>query len=206
MSNPQKGLVTFCRILALLFNRATICHSSKIRRKLIWSLLAVNERFGLLRFTSVLRASNSSRDSRDLVLLEPNRKGVDSVAYKDLVAIVVDDYATMRRIIKNILKNLHFKEIIEAENGLEALRLLESNKVDLIVSGWDMPTMTGLELLKRVRADERLKRLPFLMVSAKAQKENIIEAIQAKVSNYVLKPFSPAAFAEKLAKIIPQGQ
>ncbi|MGA2225568.1 MAG: response regulator [Syntrophobacteraceae bacterium] len=128
------------------------------------------------------------------------------MAYKDLVAIVVDDYATMRRIIKNILKNLHFKEIIEAENGLEALRLLESNKVDLIVSGWDMPTMTGLELLKRVRADERLKRLPFLMVSAKAQKENIIEAIQAKVSNYVLKPFSPAAFAEKLAKIIPQGQ
>ena len=128
------------------------------------------------------------------------------MAYKDLVAIVVDDYATMRRIIKNILKNLHFKEIIEAENGLEALRLLESNKVDLIVSGWDMPTMTGLELLKRVRADERLKRLPFLMVSAKAQKENIIEATQAKVSNYVLKPFSPAVFAEKLAKIIPQGQ
>ena len=127
------------------------------------------------------------------------------MAYKDLVAIVVDDFATMRRIIKNILKDLQFKEIIEAENGAEALKLLKSIKVDLIVSDWNMPTMTGLELLKRVRADERLKSLPFLMVTAEAQKENIIEAVQAKVSNYVVKPFSPAVFAEKLAKIIPLG-
>ena len=128
------------------------------------------------------------------------------MAYKDLVAMVVDDFSTMRRIVRKILKDLQFRDIIEAENGLAALRLLESNKVDLIVSDWNMPTMTGLELLKRVRTDERLKGVPFLMVSAKAQKENIIEAIQAKVSNYVLKPFSPAAFAEKLAKIIPRGQ
>jgi two-component system chemotaxis response regulator CheY len=128
------------------------------------------------------------------------------VAYKDLVAIVVDDFSTMRRIVRKILKDLQFQEIIEAENGVEALRLLESNKVDLIVSDWNMPTMTGLELLKRVRADERFKGLPFLMVTAEAQKENIIEAIQAKVSNYVVKPFSPAVFTEKLVKIIPQGQ
>jgi len=128
------------------------------------------------------------------------------VAYKDLVAMVVDDFSTMRRIVRKILKDLQFRDIIEAENGLAALRLLESNKVDLIVSDWNMPTMTGLELLKRVRADERLKGVPFLMVTAEAQKENIIEAIQAKVSNYVVKPFSPAAFAEKLAKIIPRGQ
>jgi len=128
------------------------------------------------------------------------------VAYKDLVAMVVDDFSTMRRIVRKILKDLQFRDIIEAENGLAALRLLESNKVDLIVSDWNMPTMTGLELLKRVRADERLKGVPFLMVTAEAQKENIIEALQAKVSNYVVKPFSPAVFAEKLAKVIPQGQ
>ena len=127
------------------------------------------------------------------------------MAYKDLVAMVVDDFSTMRRIVRKILKDLQFRDIIEAENGLAALRLLESNKVDLIVSDWNMPMMTGLELLKRVRADERLKGLPFLMVTAEAQKENIIEAIQAKVSNYVIKPFSAAVLAEKLAKILPQG-
>ena len=127
------------------------------------------------------------------------------MAYKDLVAMVVDDFSTMRSIVRKILKDLQFREVIEAENGLAALRLLESNKVDLIVSDWNMPTMTGLELLKRVRADERLKGLPFMMVTAEAQKENIIEAIQAKVSNYVIKPFSAAVLAEKLAKILPQG-
>ena len=128
------------------------------------------------------------------------------MAYKDLIAVVVDDFSTMRRIVRKILKDLQFQEVIEAENGAEALKLLQTNKVDLIVSDWNMPTMTGLELLKRVRADERLKGLPFLMVTAEAQKENIIEAVQAKVSNYVIKPFSPAVFAEKLATIIPQGQ
>ncbi|MGO9019471.1 MAG: response regulator [Syntrophobacteraceae bacterium] len=127
------------------------------------------------------------------------------MAYKDMVAMVVDDFSTMRRIVRKILKDLQFKEIFEAENGAEALKLLETTKVDLIVSDWNMPTMTGLELLKRVRADKRLQGLPFMMVTAEAQKANIIEAIQAKVSNYVVKPFSPEVFAEKLAKIIPQG-
>ncbi|MGA3115129.1 MAG: response regulator [Syntrophobacteraceae bacterium] len=127
------------------------------------------------------------------------------MAYKDMVAMVVDDFSTMRRIVRKILKDLQFKEVFEAENGAEALKLLETTKVDLIVSDWNMPTMTGLELLKRVRADERLQGLPFMMVTAEAQKTNIIEAIQAKVSNYVVKPFSPEVFAEKLAKIIPQG-
>ncbi len=127
------------------------------------------------------------------------------MAYKDMVAMVVDDFSTMRRIVRKILKDLQFKEIFEAENGAEALKLLETTKVDLIVSDWNMPTMTGLELLKRVRADKRLQGLPFMMVTAEAQKANIIEAIQAKVSNYVVKPFTPAALAEKLAKIIPQG-
>ena len=127
------------------------------------------------------------------------------MAYKNLIVMVVDDFSTMRRIIRKILKDLEFKEVIEAENGAEAFELLKTNKVDVIVSDWNMPIMTGLELLKRVRADERLKGIPFLLVTAEAQKENIIEAIQAKVSNYVVKPFTPAALAEKLAKIIPQG-
>jgi two-component system, chemotaxis family, chemotaxis protein CheY len=128
------------------------------------------------------------------------------VAYKDMTVLVVDDFSTMRRIVRKILKDLQFQDVIEAENGAEAFQLLQTTKVDLIVSDWNMPTMTGLELLKRVRADERLKGLPFLLVTAESQKENIIEAIQAKVSNYVVKPFSPAVLAEKLAKIIPQGQ
>ena len=128
------------------------------------------------------------------------------MAYKDMTVLVVDDFSTMRRIVRKILKDLQFQDVIEAENGAEAFQLLQTTKVDLIVSDWNMPTMTGLELLKRVRADERLKGLPFLLVTAESQKENIIEAIQAKVSNYVVKPFSPAVLAEKLAKIIPQGQ
>ena len=127
------------------------------------------------------------------------------MTYKDLIVMVVDDFSTMRRIIRKIMKDLEFKEVIEAENGAEAFELLKTNKVNVIVSDWNMPTMTGLELLKKVRADERFKALPFLLVTAEAQKENIIQAIQAKVSNYVVKPFTPAALAEKLAKIIPQG-
>lgn len=125
--------------------------------------------------------------------------------YKDMVVMVVDDFSTMRRIVKNVLKDLQFKEIVEAENGAEAFKLLKSTKVDLIVSDWNMPVMTGLELLKQVRADDQYKALPFLLVTAEAQKDNIVEAIKAKVSNYVVKPFTPATLAEKIAKVIPQG-
>ncbi len=127
------------------------------------------------------------------------------MSYKDLAVMVVDDFATMRRIVKNILRDMEFKEIFEAENGAEALGLLKANKVDLIVSDWNMPVMTGIELLKQVRADEKYKALPFLLVTAEAQKENIMEAIKAKVSNYIVKPFTPATLAEKIAKIIPQN-
>ena len=127
------------------------------------------------------------------------------MAYQNLVALVVDDFATMRRIIRKILKDLQFQDVLEAENGADALKLLATNKVDLIVSDWNMPVMTGLEFLKRVRADDRLKSLPFLMVTAEAQKENIFEAVQAKVSNYIVKPFTPAILEEKLAKILPRS-
>ncbi|SMC19442.1 two-component system, chemotaxis family, response regulator CheY [Desulfacinum hydrothermale DSM 13146] len=127
------------------------------------------------------------------------------MAYKDMKVLVVDDFATMRRIVKNILRELDFKEIYEAENGAAAVKVLESQDVDLIVSDWNMPKMTGLELLKWVRANDKTKDLPFLMVTAEAQKENVVEAVKAKVSNYIVKPFTAAVLAEKLEKILPQN-
>lgn len=125
------------------------------------------------------------------------------MAYKDMTVLVVDDFSTMRRIVRNILRDLEFKNILEAENGSSALDILNSQEVDLVVSDWNMPKMTGLELLKSVRATDRLKTIPFLMVTAEAQKENIVEAVKAKVSNYIVKPFTAATMAEKLAKILP---
>ena len=126
------------------------------------------------------------------------------MAYKDLTVLIVDDFLTMRRIVRKILRDLDFQNIIEAEDGSAALEVLKTNKVDLIVSDWNMPKMTGLELLKAVRGDEKTKHLPFLMVTAEAQKENIFEAVQAKVSNYIVKPFTAATLEEKLGKIIPK--
>lgn len=116
--------------------------------------------------------------------------------------LVVDDFATMRRILKNILKQLGFTNITEADDGTSALEELKKNNFDLIISDWNMPKMTGLELLKRVRSDDALKEIPFLMVTAEAQKQNVIEAVQAGVSNYVVKPFTAEAISDKLQKIL----
>ncbi len=116
--------------------------------------------------------------------------------------LIVDDFATMRRILKNILKQLGFKNILEADDGTTALEVLGKQDVDLIISDWNMPKMTGLELLKKIRADEKYSKHPFLMVTAEAQKQNVIEAVQAGVSNYVVKPFTAEAISEKLKKII----
>ena len=127
------------------------------------------------------------------------------MAYKDLTALVVDDFSTMRRIVKNILRDLEFKNILEAEDGTAAVNLLKSQKVDVIVSDWNMPKMTGLELLKFVRSDSELKDMPFLMITAESQKENVVEAVKARVSNYIVKPFTAATLGEKLAKIIPDS-
>ncbi|SFM50478.1 response regulator [Thermodesulforhabdus norvegica] len=125
-------------------------------------------------------------------------------SYKDLTVLIVDDFATMRRIIRNILRDLEFKKILEAEDGTAAVDILKTQKVDLIISDWNMPKMTGLELLKWVRSNEDTKDLPFLMVTAEAQKENVIEAVKAKVSNYIVKPFTAQTLAEKLEKILPK--
>lgn len=125
------------------------------------------------------------------------------MAYKDMTVLVVDDFSTMRRIIRNILRELDFKDILEADDGSSAVEILKTQKVDLIVSDWNMPKMTGLDLLKFVRSNEPTKDLPFLMVTAEAQKENIVEAVKAKVSNYIIKPFTAVTLSDKLAKILP---
>lgn len=126
------------------------------------------------------------------------------MAYKDLTVLIVDDFLTMRRIVRKILRDLDFQNIIEAEDGTVAVDVLKNNKIDLIVSDWNMPKMTGLELLKHVRSQDETKDMPFLMVTAEAQKENIVEAVKAKVSNYIVKPFTAATLEEKLAKIVPK--
>ena len=118
-----------------------------------------------------------------------------------MTVLVVDDFATMRRIIKGVLKQLGFSNIIEAEDGALALKELQKETIGLIVSDWNMPNMTGLELLKAVRADADLKSIPFLMVTAEGQKTNVVEAVQAGVNNYIVKPFTPETFNAKLQKV-----
>jgi len=115
--------------------------------------------------------------------------------------LVVDDFKTMRKIIKNILTQLGFKNIIEADDGTTALELLKKQKVDLIISDWNMPKMNGLELLKTIRSDDNLKDIRFIMVTAEAQKESVIEAIKHGVNQYVVKPFTPETLKEKLEKV-----
>ena len=115
--------------------------------------------------------------------------------------LVVDDFSTMRRIVRNLLKELGYAEVDEAEDGVQALQKLKTEKYDFVVSDWNMPNMDGLELLKRIRADAALSKLPVLMVTAEAKKENIIAAAQAGASGYVVKPFTAATLDEKLSKI-----
>ena len=115
--------------------------------------------------------------------------------------LVVDDFSTMRRIVRNLLKELGFNNVDEAEDGVDALGKLRGGGFQFVVSDWNMPNMTGIELLRTIRADAELKHLPVLMVTAEAKKENIIEAAQAKASGYVVKPFTAATLDEKLKKI-----
>ncbi|NBU59266.1 MAG: chemotaxis protein CheY [Betaproteobacteria bacterium] len=115
--------------------------------------------------------------------------------------LVVDDFATMRRIVRNLLKELGFSNADEAEDGVVALQKLRASRFDFVVTDWNMPNMTGIELLRNIRADASLKHLPVLMVTAEARKENIIEAAQAGASGYVVKPFTAATLDEKLKKI-----
>ena len=115
--------------------------------------------------------------------------------------LVVDDFATMRRIVKNILTQLGYKNLSEADDGTTALEVLKSEKIDMIISDWNMPKMTGLDLLKTVRADANMADMPFIMVTAEAQQDNIILAVKAKVSQYIVKPFTADTLSEKIDKI-----
>ena len=122
-------------------------------------------------------------------------------ANKEMRILVVDDFSTMRRIIKNILRQLGFNNILEADDGSTAWETLNKDKIDFIISDWNMPKMPGIELLRKVRGSEEFANLPFLMVTAEAQQENIIEAVQAKVSNYIVKPFPAETLGQKIDKI-----
>jgi two-component system chemotaxis response regulator CheY len=115
--------------------------------------------------------------------------------------LVVDDFSTMRRIIKNLLKDLGFANIQEADDGSTALPMLQQGDFDFVVTDWNMPGMQGIDLLRAIRADANLKHIPVLMVTAEAKKEQIIAAAQAGVNGYVIKPFTAATLKEKLIKI-----
>ncbi|HEX9842630.1 MAG TPA: chemotaxis response regulator CheY [bacterium] len=115
--------------------------------------------------------------------------------------LVVDDFATMRRIITNVLRQLGFEHILEAEDGTKALQILETEKVDFVITDWNMPQMSGLDLLKAIRASEDKKHIPVLMVTAEAMQENIIKAAQAGVNNYIIKPFDAKTLSDKINKI-----
>ncbi len=115
--------------------------------------------------------------------------------------LVVDDFATMRRILKNVLKEIGFTKIVEADDGSTALAVLKKDEVGLIVSDWNMPEVSGLELLKAVRSDESTKDVPFLMVTAEGQKDSVVQAVQAGVNNYIVKPFTADTIKEKLEQI-----
>ena len=120
---------------------------------------------------------------------------------KNMKILIVDDFSTMRRIIKNLLRDLGFTNTVEADDGTTALPILQAGSIDFLVTDWNMPGMTGIELLRAVRADEKLKSIPVLMVTAEAKRDQIISAAQAGVNGYVVKPFTAVALNEKIEKI-----
>jgi len=123
---------------------------------------------------------------------------------QNMKILTVDDFSTMRRIIRNMLRQLGYNNIVEAEDGAEALSLLQREKVDFVISDWNMPHMNGLDLLKAIRADDNLKPLPVLLVTAEALKENVVEALKAGVNNYVIKPFTAETLKEKIDAIFKE--
>jgi len=125
---------------------------------------------------------------------------------KDSKILIVDDFATMRKVIRNLLKQIGYENIVEAEDGVMALAELRNQKIEFVISDWNMPNMTGIELLREVRADESLSKTPFLMVTAESLKENVVEAVKAGVDNYIVKPFTAEVLNEKIGKIVAKYQ
>ncbi|MBL1321127.1 MAG: chemotaxis response regulator CheY [Methylophaga sp.] len=120
---------------------------------------------------------------------------------KNMKILIVDDFSTMRRIIKNLLRDLGFNNTEEADDGLTALPILQAGGIDFLVTDWNMPGMQGIDLLKAVRADENLSSMPVLMVTAETKREQIIVAAQAGVNGYIVKPFTAATLKDKIDKI-----
>ena len=121
---------------------------------------------------------------------------------KNINVLIVDDYRTMLRIIRNLLKQLEFNNVDEAVDGQEALAKLRAGNFGLVISDWNMAPMTGLDMLKEVRADQRLKNMPFIMITAESKTENVVAAKQAGVSNYIVKPFNAETLREKIEKVL----
>jgi two-component system chemotaxis response regulator CheY len=126
---------------------------------------------------------------------------LEGVLEKNMKVLVVDDFSTMRRIIKNLLRDLGFTNISEADDGNTALPMLKAGDFDFVVTDWNMPVMQGIDLLKAIRADEKLSHIPVLMVTAEAKKDQIVMAAQAGVNGYIVKPFTAATLSAKLDKI-----
>jgi two-component system chemotaxis response regulator CheY len=114
--------------------------------------------------------------------------------------LVVDDFSTMRKIIKNVLRQINMDNVVEAENGKHALSILRSDSIEFIISDWIMPEMTGIEFLRACKEDEAIKNIPFVMVTAEAQKDSVLEAVKAGVDNYIVKPFTPEKLKEVIGK------
>jgi len=119
----------------------------------------------------------------------------------NMQVLIVDDMQTMRRIMKNVLKQIGFSNITEADDGKTALAEIKKKQFDLVLCDWNMPEMTGIDLLKALRADNAFKSIPFVMITAEAKKENIVEAVKAGVNNYIVKPFTAETVSEKLKKV-----
>ncbi len=139
-----------------------------------------------------------SSDSGRCRIVKPAKDAVNS----KLKFLVVDDFSTMRRIVKNLLQELGYSQIEEADDGSTALPMLQAGDYDFLITDWNMPQLPGLALLKAVRADPKLAKLPVLMVTAEAKREQIVEAAQAGVSGYIIKPFTAQTLSEKLGKIL----
>jgi two-component system, chemotaxis family, chemotaxis protein CheY len=125
------------------------------------------------------------------------------MALRDMRVFIVDDYTTMLRILRNLLRQLDINSVEEATNGDTAYHMLQRTPPDLIISDWNMAPVTGLDLLKKVRADAKLKHIPFIMVTAESKTENVIAAKQAGVSNYIVKPFNAETLRAKIASVCP---
>jgi two-component system chemotaxis response regulator CheY len=123
--------------------------------------------------------------------------------FEDMRILVVDDYSTMRRIIRNLLNQLGYADVDEAEDGSVALQKMRSSNYNLVISDWNMEPMTGYELLKEVRADDKLKSTPFILVTAESKTENVVAARKAGVDNYIVKPFNAATLQQKINAVIP---